>query len=319
MKATAPTLSGSLKQSTLNVAYSSGLNVKGTEPITWSISGALPDGLTFDTSTGIISGTPKEYGKNGSFRIKITASNPVGSRSKSITFRVKGTRPTIKAKFPNATAGEYYSVNLTATGSDPITWTADLPEYLTLDGDTIAGTIPDSVPGNRIKIKVYASNPVKTVNNTYTIKVITNKKAIPENLNDDNDTGSTENESDNETPTDNNAGEVQGVTGGTGDTPQVNQKSGIPEGYIVVAELGEISRDVAGMYDFEVELPDSVSIGSELIYIANSARPSDDDEIAEFFDDTGKEITTVPESRKITLSVWLNKGVVYSPALAVKK
>ena len=83
--------------------------------------------------------------------------------------------------------------------------------------------------------------------------------------------------------------------------------------------LGEISRDVAGMYDFEVELPDSVSIGSELIYIANSETPSDDDEIAEFFDDTGKEITTVPESRKITLSVWLNKGVVYSPALAVKK
>lgn len=82
--------------------------------------------------------------------------------------------------------------------------------------------------------------------------------------------------------------------------------------------LGEISRDVAGMYDFEVELPDSVSAGSELIYIANSERPSDDDEIAEFFDDTGKEITTVPESRKISVSVWLNAETIYKPAIAIK-
>ena len=270
-----------LKAGTIGKSYSVTMSAKGTKPITWNAEG-LPAGLAMNAKTGKISGKPTVY---GDFSVKITAENEAG----------------------------------TATGSDPITWTADLPEYLTLNGDTITGNIPDSVPGNRIKIKVYASNPVKTVNNTYTIKVITNKKALPENLNDDNDTGSTENDSDNETPTDNNAGEVQEVTGVTGDSPQENQKSGVPEEYIVVAELGEISRDVAGMYDFEVELPDSVSAGSELIYIANSERPSDDDEIAEFFDDTGKEITAVPESRKITLSVWLNEGVVYSPAIAVKK
>ena len=58
VKAIAPTLSGSLKKPTLNVAYSSGLKLsKGTAPIKWSISGTLPEGLTFDTETGIISGT----------------------------------------------------------------------------------------------------------------------------------------------------------------------------------------------------------------------------------------------------------------------
>jgi hypothetical protein len=40
-------------------AYSYQLEATGDEPITWALdSGALPDGLTLDPDTGIISGTP---------------------------------------------------------------------------------------------------------------------------------------------------------------------------------------------------------------------------------------------------------------------
>ena len=86
-----------------------------------------------------------------------------------------------------------------------------------------------------------------------------------------------------------------------------------------MAELGEISCDMAGMYDFTVLLSDDVPEGTELVYLANSDAPSEDDDIAEFLDDTGEEISCVPESRKITVSVWLNEGVVYRPEIAVRK
>ncbi|MBR0278616.1 MAG: hypothetical protein IJQ75_01375, partial [Synergistaceae bacterium] len=97
-----------------------------------------------------------------------------------------------------------------------------------------------------------------------------------------------------------------------------SQKSGVPEGYVIVAELGTVSRDEAGMYDFDVTLSDDVPEGAELSYIANSEKPSDDDEIAEFFDSTGNEITAVPEKRKISVSIWLNPDTIYHPVIAVK-
>ncbi|MBQ9390007.1 MAG: hypothetical protein IJU07_07540, partial [Synergistaceae bacterium] len=88
--------------------------------------------------------------------------------------------------------------------------------------------------------------------------------------------------------------------------------------YVIVAELGEISRDVEGLYDFSVVLSDDAVAGAELVYIANSSEPSGDDEIAEFFDETGKETSEVPESRHITISIWLRKNVIYNPAVAVR-
>ncbi len=80
-----------------------------------------------------------------------------------------------------------------------------------------------------------------------------------------------------------------------------------------------MSVDVSGMYDFEAALSDSAPIGEKLYWAANSEKPSDDDGIAEFFREDGQETQTVPENRKVIVSVWLNKGVVYKPVIAVKK
>ena len=58
-----PTLSGTLAaRSTRTVAYSNGLTVNnGVGPFTWSItSGTLPTGLSINSSTGVISGTPTD-------------------------------------------------------------------------------------------------------------------------------------------------------------------------------------------------------------------------------------------------------------------
>ena len=45
---------------------------------------------------------------------------------------------------------------------------------------------------------------------------------------------------------------------------------------------------------------------------------STDDEIAEFFDEAGADIETVPASRKIVVSPWLEAEVTYAPVIVVK-
>lgn len=55
------------------------------------------------------------------------------------------------------------------------------------------------------------------------------------------------------------------------------------------------------------------------MWLANSSEPSDDDEIADFFDSEGTPIEAVPADRKITISVWLNPDSKYEPAIAVMK
>ena len=303
IKAIAPKLSGTLAKPSLNEPYSSALKVTGSEPVTWSITGTLPDGLTFDTSTGKISGTPTTYTKSG-WKITITATNDAGKNSKNITLKVNATAPKITAKLPGAIAGENYSAKLTATGSEAITFTADLPEYLTLDGNVIAGNIPESIKS--FKIKVYASNPVKTVSKIYTIKVSKKKKATPEILKAENDTGIMKNNT--------------GINPEVIADMQINSESDADYSseYVVAAELGEVSCDLPGMYDFNVELPDYIAEGSELVYVANSDRPSEDDDIAEFYDDAGNEISAVPENRRITISIWLNPETIYNPVISVK-
>ena len=122
IKGIAPKISGSLAKAELNKAYSSGLKLtKGSQPITWSVTGNLPDGLSLNTSTGVISGTPASY-KSSGFKVKITASNGAGEASKSAKLKIKGTKPKITTtSLPNATQGRAYSATLTAAGSQPIT------------------------------------------------------------------------------------------------------------------------------------------------------------------------------------------------------
>ena len=81
----------------------------------------------------------------------------------------------------------------------------------------------------------------------------------------------------------------------------------IPEGYKIIARLPEIPAYEPGIYDFEVEPYNNTPEGREMIYIANSSEPSEDDEIAEFYDTAGMEAKEVPQNKNITLSVWLKK------------
>ena len=83
----APTITvKSLPNGTVGAAYSQRLTTKGTAPIRWSIvSGALPEGLKFNESTGEISGTPVRE-ETAAFTVK--AVNALGSDTKELSITI---------------------------------------------------------------------------------------------------------------------------------------------------------------------------------------------------------------------------------------
>ncbi len=82
-----------LAEATEGKTYSIHISIEGgTPPYTWSIiGGALPNGLTLDTTTGVISGTPtRGTAGSHSFTVKVTDSSfPALSSQRSFTITVK--------------------------------------------------------------------------------------------------------------------------------------------------------------------------------------------------------------------------------------
>jgi hypothetical protein len=128
----------SLPSGTVGKAYSYVLTATGTAPITWSIVGSLPPGLTLNPNTGLISGTPTTA-KTYSFTVRAT--NIAGMDSKPLNISVISTAVPPKittTSLPSGTVGKAYSYVLTATGTTPITWSivGSLPPGLTLNPHT---------------------------------------------------------------------------------------------------------------------------------------------------------------------------------------
>ena len=90
--------------------------------------------------------------------------------------------------------------------------------------------------------------------------------------------------------------------------------------YRVAGVLDVVIVDESGQHEFEVKLNQNIKAGTKLIWIANpiNAEPSEDDEIADFYDETGQPIEGVPESYIVIVSPWLRAGVVYEPLIVVE-
>ena len=71
-------------------AYSQTLTANGTAPITWSIDGGLPAGLSLNVNTGEISGTPTAAGTS-TFTVKAT--NSAGSDTKELSITITKAAP----------------------------------------------------------------------------------------------------------------------------------------------------------------------------------------------------------------------------------
>ena len=104
-------------------AYSQTLTATGTAPITWSIDGGLPAGLSLNADTGEISGTPTA---DGTAKFTVKATNSAGSNTKELSITITKAAPaehtitvttegngTASASHAKAAAGT--TITLTAT------------------------------------------------------------------------------------------------------------------------------------------------------------------------------------------------------------
>lgn len=173
----------SLPNAQIGVPYSATLNATGgTPPYTWSLSGLLPSGLTFDASAGKISGTATVA---GSTRFKVTVSDSstpaVQTDYAFLSLAAVSGPPVITTKsLPNGSVGVPYSAVATATGGvGPYTWSATgLPVGLTINATTgvISGTVLSGSTTTPAITVTDSAAPVRqsaTVNLTLTIGDLT--------------------------------------------------------------------------------------------------------------------------------------------------
>ena len=160
----APSIStASLPDGVVGRLYEQKLAATGTAPIHWNIiAGALPGGLAFDSSNGMIAGIPNTLG-TFDFTIRATNAKGIATKALSITISATPTPPVITSpdRLPDGSRDKWYSHTLTASGTAPFEWlhvSGNLPVGLTLaKNGTITGT-PTTDGTYNFEVRVENSN-----------------------------------------------------------------------------------------------------------------------------------------------------------------
>ncbi len=153
----------SLPAASAGATYLAGLSaVGGVAPYTWSLAeGSLPPGLTLQSSSGVISGSPTSQG-NFTFTVAVKDESPTRqTATQSYTVPVGPPTPLAVATTAllDATVGTPYVANVVATGGTPpyawVSTAGSLPAGLSLNSATgvISGT-PSSAGATSIVITV---------------------------------------------------------------------------------------------------------------------------------------------------------------------
>lgn len=165
-----PVISSTLTASaTVDQSFNYTVTATGTGPITYGASN-LPNGLSFNTTTHKITGTPEAA---GTYTILLSATNGGGTTTEILTLTV-GTAPSITSQLTaSGTQGDQFiTYTFTAEGSPDITYSmTNLPEGLSYNPDnrTINGTPTFSGVTN---VTLQASNDYGTDVQTLVITVI---------------------------------------------------------------------------------------------------------------------------------------------------
>jgi hypothetical protein len=166
------TTNSPLPTGTVGASYSQTIAATGgSGQYTWTVSvGALPAGLSLNSATGIISGTPSASGPSN-FTIQVTDSDQVRA-TKAFALTISPSPVVILPPLPPGTVGVAYSVTLTVSGGTaPYIWTVAtgaLPAGLALNSATgqISGT-PTAAGVSNFTVQV------KDVNGAIASKVAT--------------------------------------------------------------------------------------------------------------------------------------------------
>lgn len=181
----------SLPSGNVGAAYRGTVTIQGGQPaFTWSlVSGNLPPGLSQDTSTGIITGTPTMQG-TFSFTVQVQDSSlPVqtASASLSITIGAPLALQITTLSLPGGTTASPLNASVQATGGvQPYTWSltnGQLPAGLALAASTglISGT-PIAAGTSTFTIQVAdAESPPMTASARFSISVVANSTATNNN------------------------------------------------------------------------------------------------------------------------------------------
>ncbi len=150
---------------TTGTAGSFTVTATGFPAPTFTLTGALPSGVTFNTTTGVLSGTPAA-GTGNSYPLTITASNNVGTQASQPFTLTVNQAPAITSSanttFTTGTAGTF---TVTATGfpAPTLSQTGTLPTGVTFNTSTgvLSGT-PAAGTGGTYSLTITASNGVGT-------------------------------------------------------------------------------------------------------------------------------------------------------------
>jgi hypothetical protein len=144
-------------------------------PTSFNATG-LPSGLSVNTSTGLISGTPAAGTDSGSpYSVTISATNAGGTGSATLVITIKPAKPVItSASTASGNVGVAFSYQITATGNPTSFNATGLPSGLTVNTATglISGTpAAGTDAGSPYSVTISATNSGGTGSATLTLTI----------------------------------------------------------------------------------------------------------------------------------------------------
>ena len=143
----ASVVTASLDDAEVGSEYSMQLEASGIpEVYGWSLDGNLPDGLSFDSETGLISGTPA-VGTGGTYELTVTVTNSEGSGTADLVLTVNEAASLVTDELASVYTYEEYSQTIEVSGYPVPTVTVEgLPDGLAFDSETmtISGTATEA-------------------------------------------------------------------------------------------------------------------------------------------------------------------------------